>query len=164
MISNEGLEVAVAQLILLRAAEPDGTASHSCGRSHTPSPHRHHQEPSARRGGRQRYRRLGSGCGCCWGVWFRSVQTERFTPLLVLPTFPSSPPPKPPTVTPAPLLLPSELRVACVAALVYGDKSLLCLFCSLHRAEQAALATGGYFTARSRRLFLGLRNLIFVSE
>lgn len=108
----------------------------------------------------------GKGTGdlarvACWGrnVSFRTLLAERLTPLVSVPHFPIIPP-----VRPATLLLPSELRVACVAALVYRDKSLLCLFCFLHRAEQAPHATGGYFTARSRRLFLGLRNLIFVSK
>lgn len=48
-----------------------------------------------------------------------------------------------------------------------GIKLFLCLFCFLHRAEQAPHASGGYFTARSRHLILWRNrnvNLIFVPK
>lgn len=55
--------------------------------------------------------------------------------------------------------------VPCWTPLMRRDETLCAFLCFLHRVEQAPYASGGYFTARSRRLFLGwLRNFIFVPK
>lgn len=69
------------------------------------------------------------------------------------------PPTRSKNKNPRHFLLPSEVHKMVLSPLsgclgVTGVNLSLCLFCFLHRAEQAPHPSGGYVTARSRRLIL----------